>query len=320
MGDCLHMLIGGNGLLSAFVYTALFAVASVALQIRLSYTKYASLLKWGSLVLGVYIITAFVIHPNWSAVAKATCIPSISFSRAYLATFVAVLGTTISPYLFFWQASLEAEETKIVPGDEPLTKAPEQAADQYKRIRIDTVAGMAVSNIVAFFIILTAGATLHAHHITDVQTAQDAAKALEPLAGRFASLLFSLGIIGGGLLAVPVLGGSVAYAVGELMHWPVGQDRKPHKAKGFYSILILTTLLAVILNLLHINPIKALFWSAVVNGIASVPIMILIMLMFSSRKVMGKFARVSPILRIVGWLATLAMTAAAVALFATLGK
>ena len=320
MGDCVHLLLGGTRLFSAFAYTACFAVLSVLLQIYLSYRNYAAILKWGALILGVYVITAFVIRPNWQAVGKATFVPSISWTPAYLATFVAVLGTTISPYLFFWQASLESEETRIAPGELPLIKAPEQATEQFGRIRIDTVIGMAVSNLVAFFIILTAGVTLHEHNITDVQTAQDAAKALEPLAGRFASLLFSLGIIGGGLLAIPVLGGSVAYAVGELMHWPVGQARKPHKAKGFYGILVLTTALGVTLNLLHINPIKALFWSAVINGVASVPIMIVIMLMFSSKKVMGKFTRASPLLRIIGWVATAVMTFAAIALFATWGQ
>ncbi len=316
MGDCLRMLIGGPGL----VYTIGFGITSVVLQMGMSYERYTTILKWGSLVFCVYVVTAFAIRPDWTAVAKSEYIPQLSMSPTYISTMVAVLGTTISPYLFFWQASLEAEETKITPGERPLIKAPRQARGQFFRIRLDTCVGMAVSNLIAFFIILDTGTTLHTHNITNIDSAQQAAQALTPLVGRSASLLFSLGIIGGGLLAVPVLGGSIAYAIGELFHWPVGMDRKPHKAKGFYGVLAMATILGLGIDFLHINPIKALFWSAVINGMASVPIMILIMLMFHSTKIMGQFAKLSRTLKFFGWLCTAIMTAAAIGLLATFGK
>jgi Mn2+/Fe2+ NRAMP family transporter len=316
MGDCLRLLIGGSSL----VFTVCFGVGSVALQIALSYQRYTTILKWGGIILGVYILTALAIRPGWRIVFHASVVPHGSFDPPFIAAIVAVLGTTISPYLFFWQASLEAEETAITPGDAPLLKVPQQARDQFFRIRLDTWAGMVVSNLIGFFIILDTGVILHTKTVTHIDSAQQAAQALAPLAGSAATLLFCIGIIGGGLLAIPVLAGSIAYAIGELFRWPVGMNRKPHKAKGFYTILSLATALGVGLNVLQINPIKALYWSAVINGLAAVPIMVLIMLMFHSSKVMGKFARKSRTLKFFGWTATAAMTVASIGLFITWGK
>lgn len=222
---------------------------------------------------------------------------------------------------------MESEETKIAPGEEPLRKAPETARSEFRRIRLDTFVGMGLSNFVGFCIIVCTAATLHVHGGTTIDSASKAAEALKPIAPTLtvlghkivlASLLFSLGIIVGGLLAIPVLAGSAAYAVGELFRWPVGLDRKPEKAKGFYGVLAVSTFLGAALILTPINPMKALVYSAVANGLSAVPIMIMIMLLFSSSKIMGHFARVSNFLRITGWLATAAMTAAAIALLATL--
>jgi Mn2+/Fe2+ NRAMP family transporter len=235
--------------------------------------------------------------------------------------FIAVLGTTISPYLFFWQAAMEKEEIAANADEDPLKTHPRQARRQLWRIRIDTLVGMTASNVVAFFIMLTAAATIHPHFdpATSIDSASQAAEALRPAAGRAAEWLFALGIIGTGLLAVPVLAGSAAYAVGEALKWPTGMDREPRKAKGFYGILAASTVIGFAINIpaFHINPIHALVWSAVINGIAAVPIMVITMLMFSNKKIMGKFSRVGKLLRAVGWLATAVMAAAAVGLVVT---
>ncbi len=315
MGSALKLLIGG----SALLWAAAFALLSLGLQVFVPYTKYARILKWFTLALLAYIGVIFSVHINWGQVARSTFIPSISFKTAYLTTFIAVLGTTISPYLFFWQASEEAEEEKVTPGDKPLKTAPSQAPAQLHRIKIDTAVGMAVSNLVAFFIILTAAVTLHQKGVTDINTAQDAAKALEPIAGKFAFFLFAAGIIGTGLLAVPVLAGSAAYAVGEAMKWPIGLERKLGKAKGFYGVLAVSTLLGLALNFTQIDPVKALFWSAVINGVVAGPVMIMLMLMSNNPKVMGEFT-VPKRLQITGWIATVVMLLAAVGMFATWGK
>jgi Mn2+/Fe2+ NRAMP family transporter len=248
---------------------------------------------------------------------RATFLPPIkSFHGDYIAVVVAVLGTTISPYLFFWQASQEAEEVKVRVDEKPLRKHPEQAPKQLLRIRIDTYAGMAVSNAVAFFIILTAAATLHAHGNTNIQTAAQAATALEPLAGRFAYALFAVGIIATGLLALPVLAGSAAYAVGEAMHWRVGLEREPKRAVKFYLTLGTATLVGLLLNFVHLDPIKALFIAAVINGLLAAPVMALMMLLTRSKKVMGRFT-LPLYLQIVGWLGTFAMFIASLAFLVT---
>lgn len=231
----------------------------------------------------------------------------------------AVLGTTINPYLFFWQASQEVEEVKSTPGDRPLKKDPGQASEQLNRIRWDTYIGMAVSNGVGYFIMLTAAVSLHAQGQTNVETAAQAAQALKPVAGHFAFLLFAAGIIGTGLLAVPVLAGSAAYAVGEALKWSVGLERKPLEAKGFYGVLAVATLLGLSMNFFHIDPIKALVWAAVLSGITAVPIMIMMMVMASDPKVMGKFTLSLP-LKIVGWITTFIMLTATIGLLVTWGK
>ena len=262
---------------------------------------------------------AIIVHIPWGTVAYNLVVPHITWSAAYLTSIVAVLGTTISPYLFFWQAEEEVEEVKERREAKPLERAEEQAPAEFRRIRIDTYVGMGLSNLIALFIILTAGATLHAHGVTDIQTSSQAAEALRPVAGKAAFLIFAIGIIGTGMLAVPVLAGSSAYAVGETFGWHVGLARRPDRAKAFYGVIAGATLLGVLLNFSPIDPIKALFWSAVINGVVAVPVMVLMMLLASNRSAMGEF-RLPLVLKWVGWLATAAMAAAAVGLFATWGS
>ena len=320
MGSALQLLIGGPALL----YAIGFAVLCVVLQVFIAYQRYSHYLKWMTLVLFSYVLTAFFVKIPWRQVAMGTFIPTHSRNGQYWATFIAILGTTISPYLFFWQASQETEEIRDHADEEALKKEPTQARVQFGRIRFDTVIGMLLSNAVAFFIILAAAATLHAHGITDVQTADQAAEALRPLAGRFAFTLFALGIIGTGLLAVPVLAGSAAYAIGEALKWPTGLDRKPLDAKGFYAVLTAATLIGLAINfpevqrLIHVTPMKALFICAIINGVAAVPIMVVVMLMVSNAKVMGRFKLPPGMLRNIGWAATVVMLLASTGMFLTL--
>jgi Mn2+/Fe2+ NRAMP family transporter len=315
MGDALKLLIGGR----ALAYAALFALASVLLETFMPYDKYAKFLKWLCLTLFAYVATIFVVHVPWGRALRATVVPSFSLNASFATGIVAVLGTTISPYLFFWQAQEEVEIERARPTEHPLKEAPHQAPLQLRRIRTDTYFGMAVSSIVAYFIILTAASTLNLHGVTNIQSSTQAAEALRPVAGRFAFLLFAAGIIGTGLLALPVLAGSAAYAMGEAMNWQVGLNSDPKRAKRFYAVIALATLLGLGMNLLHINPIKALFWSAVINGVVAVPIMILMMLMAQNGKVMGEFV-VGMRQKVLGWAATVIMLAAAVVLFITWGK
>ncbi len=313
MGSALQMLVGG----SALIYSVVFGVISVIAAIRVPYRQYAELLKWSGLVLFVYVATALTVHVPWKPVLMETFVPSLSLSNSYLTALTAVFGTTISPYLFFWQASLEVQEQEAARDEKPLKRAPKQAPAQLERMRGDTYLGMAFSNVIAFFIILDTAAVLHAHGITDIQTGAQAAEALRPLAGELAFLLFSLGIIGTGLIAIPVLAGSSAYALAEALGWPIGLDRKLHNAKGFYGILFVATLLGVALNFIAINPIKALFWSAVINGVAAVPIMIVMMLMTTNKKVTGS-VRLPRLQATIGWIATAAMFAVAASMIVTL--
>jgi NRAMP (natural resistance-associated macrophage protein)-like metal ion transporter len=320
MGESLQLITGGPDFLRP-LFAILLTILSLVSQIFLSYERYTQFLKYLSMLMLVYVATGFVVHVPWSDALYHTVVPHISANTAFIALLVGVLGTTISPYLFFWQASLESEHVKITPGTEPLTRAPLQTREAFRRIRIDTYLGMALSNVIAFFIMLCAAATLHNDpnpHARDITSAAQAAATLAPLAGHFASTLFALGILGGGLLAIPSLAGSAAYAVGELFHWPVGLERSPRRAKGFYSVLALAALLSVGLVLSPINPMKALVWSAMINGIVAVPVMVMIMLLYSNRRVMGPFTRLSKTLRITGWLATLVMALAAIAFFVTL--
>lgn len=302
MGSALKILIGG----SAHFYSIEFAIISVLAAVFIPYRQYAETLKWATLVLFVYVAAAFVVHVDWRPVVSGTFIPSVSFSNSYLTSLTAVFGTTISPYLFFWQASQEVQEQKAAPGEKPLKQAPEQQSAQLEPMRAGTYLGMAISNVIAFFIILDTAAVLHMHGVTDIQTAAQAAEALRPLAGELAFFLFALGIIGTGLLAIPALAGSAAYALAEALKWPIGLERKWRKAKGFYSILAVATLLGVLLNFTAINPIKALFWSAVINGVAAAPIMIVMMLMTSNPKITGK-PQLPRAQTIIGWVATSVM-------------
>ncbi|MCU7492214.1 MAG: Nramp family divalent metal transporter [Bacteroidota bacterium] len=312
MGSSLKLLIGGPALL----YSAVFSLISIYLQIFIPYSKYVRYLKWLTMSLFAYIITVMIVKVPWGTTIFNTFIPNFSLNPVYLTSLIAVLGTTISPYLFFWQASQEVEEIKTKDEDEALKKAPEQAQGQIKRIKIDTYIGMAFSNLVSYFIILASAVTLHLKHVTEINTAADAAAALKPLAGEFSFLLFSAGIIGTGLLAIPVLAGSAAYAVGEAFRWKIGLEQKPRRARNFYSVLALSIILGLAIDFTPINPIKALFWAAVINGITAGPVMIMLMLMSANKKVMGDFT-ISRGLKVMGWLSTLVMILASVGLFLT---
>jgi NRAMP (natural resistance-associated macrophage protein)-like metal ion transporter len=314
MSAAVRLLVGGPSL----AYVAAFAVVSAGLEIFARYSRYVTTLKWLSLSLLAYVATVLVVGISWQDILTGF-IPHISGDGSSLTVVVAILGTTISPYLFFWQANIEVEEEREDPAAKPLKKQPEDAPKELQRISIDTVLGMAVSNLVALFIVWSTAATLHAHGVTDIKTSADAAQALKPIAGRFAFAIFALGIIGTGILALPVLAGSAAFAVGEVFGWPVGLARKPKKAKGFYGTIALATLVGALLNFTPLDPVKALFWSAVINGVVAVPVMVLIMLIATQRRVMGEFI-LPQILKWGGWLATAAMAAAAVGMFATWGE
>jgi NRAMP (natural resistance-associated macrophage protein)-like metal ion transporter len=313
MGSALQLIVGGPALL----YSVVFGVTSVIAAIVFPYKQYAQYLKWSTLVLFVYVGTALIVHIPLKPVLLGTFIPSLSLSNSYLTALTAVFGTTISPYLFFWQASVEVAEQKAAPREKPLKDAPHQAPAQLERMRSGTYLGMAFSNIIAFFIILDTAAVLHAHGITNIQTPAQAAEALRPVAGELAFLLFSIGIIGTGLIAIPVLAGSSAYALAEALKWPIGLERKLQRAKGFYAILAVATLIGVGLNFTAINPIKALFWSAVINGLAAVPVMIVMMLMTTNKKITGQVRLPTP-QKVIGWIATGVMFAVAASMIATL--
>ena len=299
------------------IYIVLFGTVSLLLQLFIPYTTYVNYLKWLTLSLFAYVAAAFFAHAPWREVFWLTFHPHVSFTKQYLTVLVAVLGTTISPYLFFWQASQEVEEVKNNRGEKPLRRDPKQATDQLGRIKVDTYVGMAISNLVAFFIVLTTAATLHTHGLIDISTSAQAAKALEPLAGRWAFLFFACGIVGTGLLAVPVLAGSTAYVIGEAANWRASLEHTPPMAPRFYAAITVAMLVGLSLNFMHIDPIKALFWAAVLNGVTAAPLMAVIMVMAASRKVMGKF--VLPLhLKLMGWLATVVMFGVCISLFATL--
>ena len=312
MAAALKLLVGGPLL----AYVALFAIASVLLETFVDYAQYVSILKWLTLSLFAYVAVAFIVHVPWREVGLDLIIPHFSTDKSYLTVVVAILGTTISPYLFFWQAEEEVEEVREREGAKPLARAPEQARSELKRIRIDTLIGMGFSNIVALFIIVSTAATLHAKGITDIQTSAQAAEALRPIAGQFVFLVFGLGIIGTGLLAVPVLAGSAAYAMGEAFGWHVGLARKPGRAKSFYATIAVATIIGSLINFTSIDPIKTLFWSAVVNGVVAVPVMVMMMLLSSNQKAMGRFL-LPKTLKAIGWLSVLAMAAATIGMFAT---
>jgi NRAMP (natural resistance-associated macrophage protein)-like metal ion transporter len=294
------------------------AIAIVALQIWGSYRLIMKIFKWLTLSLFAYVIAAFLAKPDWYAVAKATFLPQISFTSEYITTIVAILGTTISPYLFFWEASEEVEEEKSEGRKD--VNARRGATDvEIKKEKIDTVVGMLFCNVVFYFVIVSAGATLHVTGQTNIQSATEAAQALRPLAGNFATVLFGIGLIGAGLLAIPVLTGSAAYAVAETFGWPSGLDEKPRHAKKFYGVIAASTLVGVLIDFAGINPISALFWTAVINGVVAPPLLVVVMLVANNKRVMGK--RTNGIFtNIFGWLAAAVMFAAAIAMFVTWGS
>ncbi|HWA90683.1 MAG TPA: divalent metal cation transporter [Rhizomicrobium sp.] len=312
MGDAAQLVSG----LDRHAFTIVFAVVSVLLQMFVAYKRYARLLTVLTLSLFTYVAVVFTLHLDWSAVGLGIVGVHADLTPVAATTIVAIFGTTISPYLFFWQSAEEVEELNHHPKEKPLKDAPVQAPRAFVRMGVDTLVGMAVSNLVALAIMISTAATLHAAGKTDIQTAADAARALEPVAGKFAFLLFSLGIVGTGLLAIPVLAGSAAYAVGEARGWKVGLDNKPWEAAGFYTVIAAAVAFGLAIDYSPLDPIKALYWSAVVNGLIAVPMMAAMMLVATNRKKMGAFAA-GPVLRWLGWVSTVVMAAAAVAMIAT---
>jgi NRAMP (natural resistance-associated macrophage protein)-like metal ion transporter len=309
MGQSLQLVVGGPSQL----YAVAFGVVCLVLEIYLSYRSYVSFLKWLTLALFAYVAVALVANISWWAVLSGIFWPKIAMTSDMLTVIVAVFGTTISPYLFFWQAAQEVEDVDADPDAHSLRESPLQAPSQLRRINIDTWVGMGLSNLIALFIIIATAATLHNAGARDIETSAQAAEALKPIAGRFAFLLFSLGIIGTGMLAVPVLAGSAAYAVAETFMWRRGLARKLGEARGFYAIVALATLGGVALTFSPIDPIKALFWSAVINGVISVPVLVVMMLLAGNAEVMGEFVS-SWRLKVFGWLATGVMAAAVCAM------
>ncbi len=307
MGDAVRLLIGGPALL----YTVVLAGACVLLETFLSYRRYASLLKWLALSLLTYVAVAFAVHVPWREAMLRTILPSVTLDGSHAEALVAILGTTISPYLFFWQASQEVEE-QVRRTHKPLCVVPSKAGPELTRIRIDTWIGMGYSNLIGLFIILAAAATLHAGGTTTIQSSSQAAEALRPIAGAFTFAVFACGIVGTGMLAVPVLAGSAAYAVCEAFGWVEGLDHKLKDARAFYATIAVATLLGMALNFTSIDPIKALYWSAVLNGLLAAPVMVAMLLIASNRRIMGRVTLSLP-LRVVGWLAALVMAAATVA-------
>jgi NRAMP (natural resistance-associated macrophage protein)-like metal ion transporter len=305
MGDAFRLVVGGPTL----IYIIVFGIGCVAAEILVPYHSYSKYLKVLTLVLFAYVAAAFSIRIPWTEVLAATFIPHLSWNYDFMLTLVAIFGTTISPYMFFWQASLEVEERKLRSNSTSpaaVTKKRLPQRDQ-ARIRVDTATGMIYSNLIGFFIIVATGATLHVHGVTQISTAEQAAEALRPLAGPLAFTLFSLGIIGTGLLAVPVLAGSAGYAVAETLGWRGSLEMPVQRAPGFYLIVAAASLAGLVVALGQFNPIRMLFWSAVVNGIVAVPLMAAMMLVVGNRQIMGAFAA-SRLLMIFGWAATALMT------------
>ncbi|MFM9835303.1 MAG: NRAMP family divalent metal transporter, partial [Methylophilaceae bacterium] len=284
------------------------------LQVFVPYHKYVRVLKWLTLSLLAYVAVVFMVNVSWTQVVINTLLPHITLSEDYITLLVAVFGTTISPYLFFWQASQEVEDMRGSRNIKPLLQAPKNAHTELRRVKFDTYIGMGFSNLVAFFIILSTAVTLHTAGITQINTSAQAAEALRPIAGNVTFLLFSLGIIGTGMLAVPVLAGSAAYAVAECFDWPEGLEKKADGAKKFYAIIGLATIGGVLLDFTPIDPVKGLFWSAVINGVIAIPIMAVMMLMAVKPEVMGPFV-VKKKLYALGWAATALMFVTVVTMF-----
>ncbi|MBR0742256.1 divalent metal cation transporter [Bradyrhizobium liaoningense] len=313
MADALKLLIGGPGI----AYVVLFGAVSVLAQIFFNYDRYVKVLKWLTLSLFAYVIALAVVKVPWGDALKGILIPHVSWDAGFLTTLVAILGATISPYLFIWQSSQEAEEQRIDNNKKPLKKDASDAPEEFRRIRLDTMIGMAFSNLIALSIIVTTASTLHAQGKTDIESSAQAAEALKPIAGPFAEFIFALGIVGTGLLAIPVLAGSTAYAIGEGRRWTVGLSRKPKEAIAFYSVLALSGLCGIGLNFTPIDPIKALYWSAVVNGVLAAPVMVVLMMLVRRPKVMGELVVRGPLYWL-GWAATAAMALCIVGMVATM--
>ena len=312
MGAAVGLLIGGP----LWLYTLLFGAFCVIVEIWLSYERYASVLKWATLSLFAYVAVVIVAHVPWGEALASLVVPRIEYTGAYATAVVAILGTTISPYLFFWQASQEIEEQKLHKA-KPLCITPKDAGPELKRIRIDTLTGMGFSSIVSLAIVFATAATLHANGVLDIGTSAQAAEALRPIAGNFAFALFSLGMIGTGLLAVPVLAGSAAYAVTEMFGIASSLDAQPTKARLFYGTIAVTTMLGVSLQYVGIDPARALYWAAVVNGVLAAPLMVMMMLIVRNPRAMGRLT-LGPRATITGWFATLVMAGATIIFFAAL--
>jgi NRAMP (natural resistance-associated macrophage protein)-like metal ion transporter len=312
MADAMQMMGG----IRAYYWTPFFAALIIALLMWTSYGTMARVFKWLTLVLFAYVITAFLAHPNWSAVLRATFIPRIQWTRDYLAVLVGILGTTISPYLFFWQAAQEVEEDR----QRGKTTVAQRRGSTNKELRIaqkDVITGMLLSNLVMYFLILTTGATLHIHGVTQIETAKQAAEALLPLAGKGAYLLFTMGLVGTGMLAVPVLAGSSAYAIAEAARWrSASLGARPQRARKFYAVIAIAIVVGLALDFAGFNAVRMLFWSAILNGLLAPPLVVMVVLLTSDRKVMGSRTN-SRGMQTLGWICALVMSGAAIALLAS---
>ncbi len=313
MGEAMRLLLPQW---PAWLYVAGFGILCTAAQLILEYTRYVALLKWLTLSLFAYVAALLMVHISWPELLRGLFIPRLGLGRDSWLMVVAIFGTTISPYLFFWQAAQEVEDTKADLRRVPLIEDPAQGRQALGRIRLDTLVGMGFSNLVGLAILVTAGATLRVAGMDHINSAAQAAEALRPIAGDFASAVFALGIIGTGLLAIPVLAGSAAYAVGEAEGWAVGLARRPLQAKAFYGAIAVATSLGALGNVFGINPVKALVWSAVINGVVALPVMTLLMLISTNPSILGPFV-VSYWWVILGWSATGVMAAATAAFLVT---
>jgi NRAMP (natural resistance-associated macrophage protein)-like metal ion transporter len=307
MGDVLALMVGGN----RHLLTVALVAASLTAQVVVPYHSYIKFLKWTTLSLLSYAAVLFTVRVPWGQVAVRTFVPRLAFDAATATVVVGVFGTTISPYLFFWQCSEEVEDLRALPGEHSLIEDAAAAPRELRRIRWDTWSGMLYSNITAFFIILATAVTLHVAGITNIETAAQAAQALRPLAGDFAFYLFALGILGVGAVGVPVLAGSAAYAIAEAMGWPGSLAVKAEDARGFYGVIAVSMIAGLGLGFTSINPIKALFYSAVINGVVAVPLMVLILLLAMRPSVLGEYTASRSSLAL-GWITVLVMAAASV--------
>jgi len=310
MGAGMTLVVGGP----AIIWVMLFGVVCVLAELFIPYHRYSSVLKWLTLSLLAYVGTVLVVHLDWRSAIISTFVPRISFNKDTLIAIVAVLGTTISPYLFFWQASQEVEEITVDPASQPLVDDPPEAINEVLRIKLDTYGGMFASNLIAWFIIASTGATLFVAGVHDIDSANKAAEALTPIAGRFGGALFALGIIATGLLAIPVLAGSAAFGVAESFRWRASLEEPPKREHGFYGVIIVGVLIGIFINFIGVNPIHALIWTAVINAVVAPPLIAIVMLMAGSKRVMGE-TRAGIGVRIIGWITVAVMSLAVVGMF-----